>query len=448
MPHVPIVSLTILLLSGTSTVAIEPMLSKEDTAFLKEIVEAVLQESRVAPGASVAGAGPNTSGGTLIRPGGRDDYPAFWIRDYAMSLDAGLITIAEQRHALFVTATHQPDEEIKLPTGAVLPPGSIPDHVSFGGVPIFFPGVLQDYDLQGGGQWGQLPSLDDQFFFVHMASEYLRQSSDAAFLKKAVRGKPLLQRLAEAYAMPPSRPGTGLVYTTEEIRGVNFGFFDTVVHTGDLFFASLLKFRAARELATLCEAAGQPDQSRTYREEADRLRQAFIPVFQLSNGWFRASTGLSAQIDVWGTAFAVYIGALAPEAERAACAALAKALRKETIAWKGSIRHVPTDADFGPASAWERAYAAKNRYQNGAYWPTPTGWVCFAVAKVDKGLAQKLAREYLEELREGDFRKDAEHGSPWECMHPDGQHRQNPVYLTSVTAPLAAFQRTTGDQTP
>jgi hypothetical protein len=26
-------------------------------------------------------------------------------------------------------------------------------------------------------------------------------------------------------------------------------------------------------------------------------------------------------------------------------------------------------------------------------------------------------------------------------MHPDGNHRQNPVYLTSVTCPLAGFLR-------
>jgi len=60
---------------------------------------------------------------------------------------------------------------------------------------------------------------------------------------------------------------------------------------------------------------------------------------------------------------------------------------------------------------------------------------------VDEPLAKQLAGEFIEELREGDFRKGPEFGSPYECRHPEGDHRQNPVYLTSVTCPLAAFVR-------
>ena len=69
------------------------------------------------------------------------------------------------------------------------------------------------------------------------------------------------------------------------------------------------------------------------------------------------------------------------------------------------------------------------------------GWVVYAIARIDRPMAARLAREYLAELREGDFRNGPESGSPWECMHPDGNHRQNPVYLTSVSCPLAAFVR-------
>ena len=61
--------------------------------------------------------------------------------------------------------------------------------------------------------------------------------------------------------------------------------------------------------------------------------------------------------------------------------------------------------------------------------------------KSSAAAARRLAREYIEELREGDFRKGKEFGSPWECFHPDNDHRQNPVYMTSVTCPLAAFRR-------
>jgi sugar lactone lactonase YvrE len=416
-----------------------PFLSKQDTAFLEDLAAAVLDASRVLPEASVGEIGPNTTGATLIRPGGRNAYPAFWIRDYAMSLDAAIITPEEQRHALRLTAEHQVDATVVLPTESVLPPGSIADHISFGGAPIFFPGVLEDWAAQGGERWGLLPCLDDHFYFIHMAHAYVAQTGDTTPLQEVIRGKTVLQRLEAAYAVPPSRPETSLVYATEAARGVNFGFFDTTVHTGDLLFASVLKYRAARELSELL--AKTPERAAFYQEEMKRLRTAIVKTFALKDGFLRASTGVSAQHDVWGTAFAVYVDALPEPARNKACIALADALRRGVIAWKGAIRHVPTDQDFSAETAWEKSYAGKNRYQNGAYWNTSTGWVAYAVAQNDPALAEALVQDYLAQIREDDFRKGDAFGSPWECMHEEDMHRQNPVYLTSVTAPLAAFRR-------
>jgi hypothetical protein len=65
----------------------------------------------------------------------------------------------------------------------------------------------------------------------------------------------------------------------------------------------------------------------------------------------------------------------------------------------------------------------KNAYQNGAYWSTPVGWVCAAVAREDEAAAVQLALEYVGTLQRDDFREDADHGAPWECAHPAGDHR-------------------------
>lgn len=416
-------------------------LSDADRTFLEELTAAVVEASRVPPGSKVGPFGPNVTGGTVIRPGGRDCYPAFWIRDYAMSLESGQITLEEQRHALLLTATVQQDAEWPLPSGSVVPAGAIADHVTFAGKPIFYPGTLEDYEGQGGPNWGKLPCLDDHYFFVHMAVMYVRRANDPAILTQAVRGMPLIERLARAFAVPPSRSDSGLVYADPEARGVSFGFTDTVSHTGDLLFSSLLKYRAAGELAECLERLGRHEDALRYRRCADTLQQAIGQTFMTGGGLLRASTGLSAQPDVWGTAFAVYAGALTPPLERRACEALARAYRDGTMAWQGMIRHVLTTDDFSETTAWETCLAQKNRYQNGAYWGTPTGWVCWAIARVDRGLAAELARDYVAALREGDFRKGPEFGAPWECQHPEGGHQQNPVYMTSVTCPLAAFRR-------
>ncbi len=382
----------------------------EDFRFLENLAADVVEASRIVPGASVSG-GVNTTGDTLIRPGGRACYPAFWIRDFAMSLESGLITPSEQRHALLLTAENQQDTLGALPSGSTVPPGSVPDHITLDGRPIFFPGTLDDFEGQGGPRWGELPPLDDAFYFVHMAAVYVTQTGDAAILDVAVGGKSLMERLEAAFAMPPSRPDTGLVYAEAGCRGIGFGFNDTIVHTGDLLFASLLKLRAAGELAHLLEQQGDGGRASHYQDIARGLRRAVPAAFATDSGMLRGATETSAQPDVWGTAFAVYLSALAPEDEASACQALARAYRDGAIAWRGNIRHVPTTGDYSESTAWEMSLGPKNRYQNGAYWGTATGWVAYAIAREDPGLARTLAEEYVAELREGDFRKGEEFGS-------------------------------------
>ncbi len=417
--------------------------SSRGIAFLQDLAAAVVEESRVRPGARVAGFGPNTSGGTLIRPGGRQCYPAFWIRDFAMSVDSGLITPEEQRHALLYTAANQQEGDRFLKSGSTVPHGSIPDHISFDGIPIFFPGSIRDAEGQG-GIYGKRPCADDHYFFNHMAWRYLQVAGDAAILHRPVAGRPLLERLDLAFAAPRSEPDSHLVFCDETDRAVSFGFTDSIVHTGRLFFASVLKYRAARQMADIHRRFGSPRRAQEYARIAATLKTSIPETFGLATGLFRASTGKSAQPDVWGTAFAVHTRLIEGRAAQKAGTALAEAYRRGTLAYRGNIRHVLTCDDFSPSSAWECTLDAarfpKNRYQNGAYWGTPTGWICYAIAMVDAPLAAHLAREYLDELRSGDFRQGSEFGSPWECIHPDGDYHQNPVYMTSVTAPLAAFR--------
>lgn len=82
-----------------------------------------------------------------------------------------------------------------------------------------------------------------------------------------------------------------------------------------------------------------------------------------------------------------------------------------------------------------------NTYQNGAYWHTPTGWLITAVQRRDAPLASQLFREYVQHLRQDDFRLGSRHGAPWECIGPKG-YVQNGVYMTSVTLPWSIFSAT------
>ncbi len=415
------------------------MITKQDLDWLAGLAAAVAAKARVAPGQTVdERQGANQTGGALITPGGR--YPAFWVRDYAMSLNAGFFTESEQLHMLMLTARCQQHADWTTPAGSLVPRGSIADHITMAGRPIFFPGVY-DYEKQGGA-WGKLPALDDHFYFVKMTHHYVHASGKHEVLDTAVGGMTLLERLILAYRAPPARPDNGLVSVADANRGVSFGFTDAVCMTGDLLMASVLKFEAARQLSGLCGLAGQKQRAAEFENDADRIAAALPETFAMPSGWLRAATGMSGQADVWGTAYAVYCGAIQAETAVKAARALSAGYESGAIAGRGQIRHVPKGEEYGADRLWERmvAPAKPNRYQNGGYWGTPTGWVCHAINRVKPELARRLAEEYIADLRETDFRKGAGFGGPFEWIYPpdDGN---NPIYMTSVTCPLAVFTK-------
>jgi hypothetical protein len=427
------------LLAYAQSKTVEDIINKSDLSYLQELTKVIIDSSRIAPGQKVVPYfGPNNTGGVLIKPGGGGSYPSFWIRDYAMSLESGFVTKEEQRHMLLITASTQSDRTWLTKNGSMVPFGSIADHVRIDdGLPIYFPGTY-DYIEQGNKTFGVVPPFGDQFLFVHMAHYYIMTTGDTEILNKEIKGTSLIDRLEIAFHVPPARSDNELVYTTDELRGIDFGFRDVITITGDLCFPSILKYRASVQLAELFEKLNKKAKSEKYGLIAEKLKQAIPETFLDSKGILLASTGKGNQGDVWSSALAVYYKVLNPKNRDLVSQCLAEAYTRGTLAYKGNIRHVLTSDDFNDDTAWEFSLAKKNTYQNGAYWGTPTGWVSYAIAQTDFKLAQKLAKEYIDDLRENDFRLGNEFGAPFECFHPSG-HTQNPLYMTTVSCPLAVF---------
>lgn len=408
-----------------------------DLDFLKGLTRAVLDSARVHPGEPLpAPFGFNKTGGTLIRPGGRATYPAFWIRDYVMSLETGFVTAAEQRHMLLLTAATQCDQTRITKGGGMIPYGAIADHIlADNRMPVYFAGTY-DVEAQGTHEFGFFPPYCDQFYFIRMARHYMNSTGDWAVLHKVINGTTLADRLEIAFRVPPARTGTHIVHSIEAYRAVDFGFRDAIHITGDLLYPSLLKYEAALELSAIFKKKGHPAKAALYQTIADNLRSAIPEIFTDADGMLRASTGKSAQRDVWGTALAIYLKVLSGKAAERAAAVLSTAYAAGALAYKGGIRHVLTTDDFSSATAWEGAIPAAplNQYQNGAYWHTPVGWVANAIWLVDQQNARKLVKEYIAELRDTDFRKGSGYAGPLECFHPSSYTR-GPVYLTSVSCP-------------
>jgi hypothetical protein len=236
-------------------------IDQDKLKFLKEMAAATIESARVKPGQSRGGLGPNTTGIALVTPGG--NYPALWIRDFAMSLDCGLIGVDEMlSHLRLIAKCQNGEKERRLPSGAIIPPYAIVDHVNFNGGAVYYPGTDSSGDDQGAPPFGPLPPLDDHFYFIHIAYALWRETHDTKFLDEKIDGISLFDRLLKASHSPASDPKTGAAVTTKERRGVGFGFQDSVYVLGSLSFTTLLRFQAARELAELCAKTNKTDTAR------------------------------------------------------------------------------------------------------------------------------------------------------------------------------------------
>ena len=142
--NIRILIFTILLLPCTQVQGqYKNLLDAQDLRFLEQMVKDVMEASRIYPGQKISkDFGPNQTNGVLIRPGGRTSYSAFWIRDYAMSIQTGFVSETEQKHMLELTASTQADSLIRTKWGISIHKGSIADHIRIDdGKPPYFPGT-------------------------------------------------------------------------------------------------------------------------------------------------------------------------------------------------------------------------------------------------------------------------------------------------------------------
>ena len=225
---------------------------------------------------------------------------------------------------------------------------------------------------------------------------------------------------------------------------MGFIFCDSIYMTGHLLFASLLRWRAGRQLAELEAALGNSRRAEALREALASIPNHLAATFDEPariGGWLMAATGIGRQPDVWGAVYALYLGLLKGKRAAAARAEILKALEEGTICYQGALRHVPTNHDASPNSAWERTHTPHNNYQNGAYWHTPTGWLIAVLAKESPAWARRVFKEMIAHFQAEDFRKGDAFHAPWECLGKNGLFRNNPLFLGSVAVPYGVLKQ-------
>ena len=338
-------------------------------------------------------------GTILYTPDGHGNYPALWTRDFAYMVEnaAGLIPPEEiQAGIRFLLRGQRAD-------------GAMPDRVRPDGLAVYVAGP-EDQPM------GE-PNLDNPAFLVIAADTYLRGLPPARAAALYQEWAPALARGLDYVPRSPA----GLVSNDPLHPHSPYGFTDTVRKTGELFFESLLDWTAAQRMAFWEEqTAGQPAPQRA---RAARIEAGLARLWDEQAGAFLAASQDCRQVDVWGCAYALYLGIpLGSRRER-----LLDFMEHELAryAWQGQIRHLLR------GEYWQRTFipVPPDEYQNGAYWATASGWVIWALAQRQPDLAQQVLDDLIASFRaEGVY----------ECIHT-GYHKLD-SYVASATNPLGALR--------
>lgn len=426
----------------------QPVLNASETAFLFNQARRIADSARLAPG-QARGRYRNETPYTLHVPGGNMGYPAFWVRDSVMMLGGKFISRQELEGWIrLMSAALQGPKAWHVRPGVVVPAYRLPDHIDLNGKPSFYPGNYETGSKQGGYPFGKYPPLDDNFYFVKAVYEYWVMTHSLRLFHSEVKtsfGKMKLADLCEhVYKSIPTDPKTGLV-TAGDIRRQNakdWGFCDGVFKSGRLLFPSVLRYIAARELADLFRASGEKEKASQYQRAAEKIKGSIPKVFFHSTrkpgeGWLHSATGVGNQPDVWGSAFAVWSGAVGGPVADKVSRALVRAFQEKTAVREGCVRQILT-TDPTNHGGWQRAVSKVGTYQNGGYWGTPTGWYITAINRVDHKAAVQMAQAYLHFLKDN-MRPDGM-AEAWEWFNPDTGQHNNPLYVATVALPYLSLK--------
>ena len=340
-----------------------------------------------------------TDGTTAFPPQVGIGYEAFWLRDYAYMLEGCPQAFTDQE----VLDAYQVFLNAQRADGACV------DCVKFDGTPIYQPGF---------GTMGINPVADGSQFMVDVAWHTYQKVQDTSILSSSIT------QLEAAMAAVPRNAATGLVYIDPNIPNdrAPYGFTDSIPKQGDLLFCSLLYVQAARQMSYMYGALDQPTQQQQWATEAATVTQSIRnTLWDSTTGMFNAATVQCDQTDIWGSAFAVYLGV----ADTQQTLAIANYLEAnyDGLVQEGQIRHT------APGEYWE-ATSYQDYYQNGAYWATPTGWFVYALDKVNPELADQTFIDLV-----NDF--EARGINEWVL---DGR-TQMPNYCASAALPLDAIEK-------
>ena len=328
-------------------------------------------------------------------------YRGLWPRDYEYVVEGAgdIVTPADLRAVCKLLMAHQ------LPNGWV---------------PITINPELTRFSYVNGGP---MQETDAAQFFVKLVYQDFLRSKDAAFVASA------LEAMKRAMDSTP-RDNRGLVWIDPQHWHTGYGFTDSTGKSGQELFSTLLYWECCGYLAEMARAAGKDECAADFEAHAKQIEAHIDDLKDEKTGLYFAASQACRQLDVWGNAYLVYIGFPDEARRQRICRYLAGHYQEYVYA--GQVRHL-----FGKEH-WQRASAAPETYQNGGYWGTASGWVAYAIARVDRPLAAKMLSDMIDYYREQ---------GAYEAVNDAIHYRQNDNYSATVTLPMAAIRRL-GEEVP
>ncbi|MHC4628575.1 MAG: alpha-L-rhamnosidase-related protein [Planctomycetota bacterium] len=325
-------------------------------------------------------------------------YEAFWLRDFAYTLEGSLDSYSGKELR----------DSCRLFIRSIRTDGAAVDCVKFDGSPIYKPGF---------GTMGAHPVADGSQFTVAVAWHTYQKTKDSEFVKE------IIDALVKTMLAVPRNPETALVHIGDgEWDRCPYGFTDTVRMKGDVLFCSLLYVEACQRLSDLLIAVDRSNDASEWKRRAEVTARNIREVFwDAQTGLFRAATIRCREHHIWGSAFAVYLGVADSSQSKAIATYFRDNYRQ--IVQNGQIRHLPGGV------YWQACSAARDTYQNGAYWATPTGWFVYTLDLVDRKLADRTVIDLVSDFKENGA-----------CEWVFGEKRRLPNYLASASLPLAGIR--------
>ena len=171
----------------------------------------------------------------------------------------------------------------------------------------------------------------------------------------------------------------------------------------------------------MCARFGKSAQ--LWGEAAQSVEAALDVLYDAESGLFLAATEDCRQVDIWGSAYLLYVG-FPTRHEEQVLAGLRR--RVDDYVFEGQIRHL------FKGEYWQRLLidVPRETYQNGAYWATATGWIAWCLHRTDPAAAARVLRDVLQYFRqEGSF----------ECVNTG--HQKLGSFVVSATNVLGGLRR-------